>query len=65
MREPSSEMTVIPCHGCRRDLTVPKTHVAAAIRDDRPFIRFCSRACNVKYVAKEGTRQQEEQIHAD
>ncbi len=60
MQPPSSLMTIVPCHGCSRDLPVPKTHVRAAIRDERPYVVFCSRACNLKHVAREGARQQEE-----
>lgn len=62
MQPPTSQTTMVPCLGCNRKMVVPKTHVRAAFRDERLFIVFCSRACNLTYVAKEGARQQEEQI---
>lgn len=66
MQPPNSQMTIVPCHGCSRDMPVPKTHVRAAIRDLRLYVVFCSRSCNLKYVAKEGAKQQEEGLlHAN
>ena len=62
MQDPSTEMTVVPCHGCRKPLTVPSSHVKAAIRERQPFIRFCTRACNLTFVAREGAKQQEETL---
>jgi hypothetical protein len=53
---------VVKCHGCSRDLVVPASHVRVAVRECRPYVTFCTRACNLKYVAMEGARQQEEQI---
>ena len=43
-------------------MKVPKTHVQAAIRERRQFVVFCSRSCNLKFVAINGAKQQEEQI---
>jgi len=65
MQQPSSETSVVKCHGCSREMIVPASHVRAAIREERLFIIFCNRACNLGYVAREGARQQEEQISAD
>lgn len=64
MQEPTQEMTQVPCLGCSRQINVPKTHVRAAQRDGRPFVVFCTRRCNLTYIAKKGVQQQEEQLRA-
>lgn len=65
MRQPDNQMSVVRCHGCSRNLTVPASHVRQAMRERRLYVIFCTRACNLSYVAREGTRQQEEQIRAN
>ncbi len=60
MKEPSPETTPIPCYGCSRTVVVPAGPVRAAMRAGRNYVVFCSRGCNLTYVAREGARQQEE-----
>ncbi len=62
MREPSPDTVVIPCHGCSRQVVVPAGRVRAALRDRRAYVVFCTRRCNMTYVATEGARQQEAQF---
>lgn len=59
MREPTSDTAQIPCHGCSRTVIVPAGRVRSASRARRSYVVFCSRRCNLNYVAREGTRQQE------
>lgn len=59
MREPVPDTTMMPCRGCSRMVVVPAGPVRAATRDGRNHAVFCSRRCNMKTVAEEGTRQQE------
>lgn len=59
MREPVPDTVPIPCHGCSRTVIVPGGPVRSAMRDGRSYVVFCGRRCNLNYVAKEGTRQQE------
>ncbi len=60
MKEPIPDTTAIPCHGCSKTVVVPAGPVRAAMRAGRGYVVFCSRRCNLTYVATEGTRQQEE-----
>lgn len=62
MRQPDNQTTVIRCHGCSRQMTVSTAHIKAAQRRGHQFITFCTKACNLKFVAIEGTKQQEEQV---
>lgn len=60
MRDPVPDTTAIPCHGCSKTVVVPSGPVRAAMRVGRSYVVFCSRRCNLTYIAREGTRQQEE-----
>lgn len=60
MREPPPDTVTIPCLGCSRAVVVPAGPVRAMMRDEREYVVYCSRRCNLQYVAREGTRQQEE-----
>lgn len=62
MQPPSTLTTIVPCFGCNRNIAAPKTHVRAALRAEHQYVVFCSRACNLKFVAKEGARQQGEAL---
>jgi hypothetical protein len=64
MQAPYPETTTIPCLGCSRPVVVPSGGVRMAMRKQKNYFTFCSRRCNLEYVAKEGTRQQEEQLNA-
>jgi hypothetical protein len=44
---------------CRRLVKVPAGLVRMAEREGRPYPVFCSRRCNVRYVAIQGRQQQE------
>lgn len=59
MREPVPDTVQIPCHACGKMITLPGGKVRAAMRARRSCVTFCSKRCNLTYVAKEGTRQQE------
>lgn len=59
VKEPAPDTVSIPCHGCGKHIVVPSGPVRAAARVGRDYVQFCSRRCNIGYVAKEGTRQQE------
>lgn len=59
MKEPVPDTIPIPCLGCSKPVIVPAGPVRAAMRDERDYVVFCTRRCNLTYVAKEGTRQQE------
>lgn len=60
MRDPVPDTVIVPCYGCRREVVVPAGPVRSSMREGRKYVVFCSRRCNLSYVAKEGTRQQEE-----
>lgn len=62
MKEPAPDTTMVPCVGCCKEVIVPAGPVRAAMRYGRRYVVFCSRRCNLGYVAREGTRQQEEQF---
>lgn len=55
-----SDTVPVPCIACRRSIMLPASKVRAAKRAGRRYVAFCSRQCNVKHVASEGSRQQEE-----
>lgn len=59
MREPVPDTVIIPCLGCSKQVVVPAGRVRSAVRHERSYIVFCSRRCNMTYVAREGTRMQE------
>ena len=54
----------IPCLNCRRLVTVPGGLVRAARKAETEYIVFCSKQCNVVYVATEGARGQQEEESA-
>jgi hypothetical protein len=64
MREPVPDTATIPCHGCSRQVVLPGGPVRAAMRAGRTYVVFCTRRCNLTYIAREGTRQQEELARA-
>lgn len=64
MQAPYPETTTIPCSGCSKPVIVPSGGVRAAMRRQVNYFAFCSRRCNLEFVAKEGTRQQEAQFNA-
>lgn len=55
-----ADVTTVPCHGCRRTIKVPTGPLVAAKRYARKYVRFCSRKCELKFIAREGTKKQEE-----
>lgn len=59
-----SDSVPVPCLGCGRSVMVPGGQVRAAMKADREYIVFCSKRCNVAYVATEGVKQQEAIIDA-
>lgn len=54
-----ADVITVPCHGCRRMVKVPTGPLIAAKRYARPYVRFCSRKCELKFIAREGAKQQE------
>lgn len=52
-------LTTVRCSGCSRMVTVEESWPRSAKKDGRPYIVFCSRRCNLHYVAEEGTLLQE------
>lgn len=59
-----ADVTTVPCHGCRRMVKVPAGPLAAAKRYARKYVRFCSRRCELKFIAREGVKKQEEFANA-
>lgn len=64
---PIGETTIVPCRGCSRGLSVPCGPVKSAHRAGQFFVTFCSKRCEKKYIAKQGTKQQEMNLaqHSD
>lgn len=60
MKDSTPDTTQVPCHGCNRPMIVPAGPVRSAMREERTYVVFCSRRCNLTYIAQEGTKQQEE-----
>ena len=57
--EPDSDALPIPCLNCQRVVMIPAGQVRAALKTGRDYVTFCTKRCNVIYVAREGARQQE------
>lgn len=55
----------VPCRGCKKLTAVPSGRYNAFMRRRESYVVFCSRKCEVTYIATEGTRQQEESIRAE
>lgn len=64
MHAPNPDVVTVPCHrnGCSRSVSVPAGKVRARLNSGRDYLSFCSRSCNLKHVAIEGARQQEQLI---
>jgi len=62
MKSPSSDVTMVPCLGCSRDVLVPKGRVTSAIRRGRVYPAFCSRRCEKVFIAKRGAQLHEENV---
>lgn len=60
--EATSDTAIVPCRGCGRDVLLPAGPVRAAIRAQRKTVVFCSRRCERRSVAKEGAKQQEQNL---
>jgi len=55
----SKDTTPVPCLRCGRPVIYPAAVVRESLRKQRRFIAFCSRLCNLTYVAEQGAKQQE------
>lgn len=53
------ETVHLPCLGCNRQVRYPKNRSVANRRQGRQSYVFCSKRCEVRWIAKEGTKQQE------
>jgi len=56
----SQDTTSIPCLRCRKPVAYPAGPAREALRKNLPLVVFCSRLCNLTYVAEQGVKQQEE-----
>ena len=50
-------VTTVPCLSCGREVAVEVSWIRAAHREDREFMVWCGRRCQLRYVSIEGTRQ--------
>lgn len=57
--EPPSDVVHLRCPGCNREVRYPKNRALAIARSGKEVRSWCSRRCNLKWVAKEGRKQQE------
>lgn len=57
---PSSDVALVACRGCSKDVYVPKGTVLASRKAGKDYITFCSRRCERKWISKEGLRQAQE-----
>lgn len=62
MKDPVPDTVPVPCFACGKSVVVPGGPVRSSMREGRDYIVFCSRRCNVSYVAREGTAQQEKVV---
>src|SRR5438093_12922245 len=56
-----TDLIELRCLGCDRPVRYPAVRAAEAALDNRPLAVFCSRRCNIRYVAKEGSAAIERQ----
>lgn len=57
----SADTMETKCLNCGRQMKVPAGKRRYMIRHGKPVVDFCSRNCNVNYIAKNGTKAQKEQ----
>jgi len=55
----SQDTTAVPCLQCKKSVIYPAAVVRECLRKQRRFVAFCSRLCNLTYVAEQGAKQQE------
>lgn len=53
------DTVAVRCHGCSKSIQVPRWRVRVEETAGRRFIGFCSKRCNVKFVAREGEKAKE------
>lgn len=54
------DVAEVPCHGCRRNVKVPSGPLRSALREGKTKVYFCSRRCEKRFIAREGTKKQQE-----